>query len=166
MDDKNINENVNEQSENINEPSDKIQFFIPIRIPTVTAQERRVLPSKTGGKPIFFDTPEIANARAKYIAYLGQYKPVNKYLGAVSLRVVWCFQATVKHRHGEWKISKPDTDNMIKLFKDCMTKVGFWKDDAQVAREIQEKRYCDIEGIYVQVSPLDAPLVSMAEKEV
>ena len=45
---------------------------------------------------------------------------------------------------------------MLKLFKDCMTKVGFWKDDAQVASEIIEKRFCDTPGIFVEIFPLSA----------
>ena len=32
------------------------------------------------------------------------------------------------------EVTKPDTDNLQKLLKDCMTKCGFWKDDAQVVR--------------------------------
>ncbi len=45
--------------------------------------------------------------------------------------------------------SKPDTDNLQKLLKDCMTAVGFWKDDAQVASEICEKFWAEVPGIYV-----------------
>ena len=25
-----------------------------------------------------------------------------------------------------WKTSKPDTDNLIKMLKDCMTRTGYW----------------------------------------
>ena len=38
---------------------------------------------------------------------------------------------------------------MQKLLKDCMTAVGFWKDDAQVASEICEKFWAEVPGIYV-----------------
>jgi len=145
----------------------KIEFFLPIQIPTATAQERRVVPGKVSkdGKhtrPLFIDTPELANARGKYLAHLAQHKPEKKLTGPLSMRIVWCFKATHNHRHGAWKASKPDTDNLIKLFKDCMTKVGFWEDDAQVAWELQEKRYSDIEGIFVQIQPLLLPLEEIA----
>lgn len=59
------------------------------------------------------------------------------------------------HRDGEWKTTKPDTDNMIKLLKDCMTRTGFWVDDAQVCSEITEKFWGDVSGIYVMVEQLD-----------
>lgn len=142
-----------------------IEFFLPIKIPTVTAQERRVIPGKNGKRPLFIDTPELANARGKYLAYLGVHKPEEKLTGPLALRIVWCFKATANHYHGSFKTSKPDTDNLIKLFKDCMTKVGFWQDDAQVAWELQEKRYSDIEGIFVQVNQLLTPLERIAKNK-
>lgn len=145
----------------------EVQFFMPIKIPTVTAQERRVLPGKVckDGKhtrPLFIDTPELANARGLYIAHLAQHKPENKLTGPLALRIVWCFKSTKSNPRGSWKMTKPDTDNLIKLFKDCMTKVGFWNDDAQVAWELQEKRYDDIEGIFVQINRLQTPLEGIA----
>ena len=50
--------------------------------------------------------------------------------------------------------NKPDTDNLVKLLKDCMTKVGFWKDDAQVTRDIVEKFWADIPGIYIRIKEM------------
>ena len=55
---------------------------------------------------------------------------------------------------GEYKITKPDTDNLQKLLKDCMTAVRFWSDDAQVASEVVEKFWADIPGIYIRVTEL------------
>ena len=44
-----------------------------------------------------------------------------------------------------------------KLLKDCMTKCGFWKDDAQVVREMVEKRWADEPmGIYIEIMELEA----------
>lgn len=43
----------------------------------------------------------------------------------------------------------PETPLCAKLLKDCMTAVGFWKDDAQVASEICEKFWAEVPGIYV-----------------
>lgn len=39
------------------------EFFMPMTPPTVTAQEHQV--TVRNGKPIFYDTPEIKNAKAK-----------------------------------------------------------------------------------------------------
>lgn len=48
----------------------------------------------------------------------------------------------------------PYMDNLQKLLKDCMTTVGFWKDDAQVTCEIIEKFWADIPGIYIEVEEI------------
>ena len=58
------------------------------------------------------------------------------------------------HANGEWKTTRPDTDNLIKLFKDCMTRTHYWQDDAQVCSEITEKFFGDKPGIYVRVEPI------------
>jgi Holliday junction resolvase RusA-like endonuclease len=53
-------------------------------------------------------------------------------------------------------VTKPDTDNLEKLLKDCMTEVGFWNDDAQVVKEIAEKVWTDEPtGISIEINNLD-----------
>jgi len=68
--------------------------------------------------------------------------------------VKWCFPLSGEHRDGEYRTSKPDTDNLQKLLKDVMTVNGFWKDDAQVASEICEKFWTKIPGIYIAVEEI------------
>ncbi len=75
--------------------------------------------------------------------------------GALRLIVKWCFPITGEHSDGEYKSTKPDTDNLEKLLKDIMTKLGFWKDDAQVASEITEKFYARIPGILIYVEEIE-----------
>ena len=58
------------------------------------------------------------------------------------------------HKDGEYRITKPDTDNLQKMLKDCMTLVGFWKDDALVASEITEKFWAEKPGIYIRIEEL------------
>ena len=81
-------------------------------------------------------------------------KPDEKLSGALRLIVKWLFPIKGKHTDGEYKITRPDTDNLIKLLKDVMTEVGFWNDDAQVASEINEKFYADIPGIYIRIEEI------------
>lgn len=118
----------------------------------MTAQEHKV--SVYTGKPMFYDPPELKRARAKLTAHLAKHVPETKYTGPVQLIVKWCFPITRGHEHGEWKISRPDTDNLQKLLKDCMTKVGYWNDDAQVASEITEKFWAQTPGIYISIMEL------------
>ena len=126
-----------------------MDFFIPLKkIPTVTHQEKRV--TVVNGKPRFYDSESITAARGMFTAYLAQHKPDDPMAGPIRLMTKWQFEGDPG-----WKTTKPDTDNMIKLFKDCMTKCGYWKDDAQVCSEITEKFYGPVEGIYVRVEALE-----------
>jgi Holliday junction resolvase RusA-like endonuclease len=129
----------------------EIEFFMAMIPPTCTHQEHKV--SVVNGKPVFYDPPELKAARSKLTGYLAQYKPEKSFDGGVRLVVKWCFPRG-KHKNGEYRITKPDTDNLQKLLKDCMTACGFWKDDAQVASEIVEKFWAEIPGIYVRVESL------------
>ena len=129
-----------------------MNFFIAIKPPTATAQERKV--KVVNGKPVFYDPPAVKAAKELFSAYLAQHRPPQPLTGGLSLRVLWLFPRGT-HPHGAWRTTKPDTDNLQKLLKDCMTRVGFWEDDAQVAREIIEKRWSDEPcGIYIEIEPL------------
>lgn len=129
------------------------EFFMAMeKVPTVTHQEKAV--HVVNGKPVFYEPPDLKAARSKLMAHLGQHVPDQKYTGPIRLVVKWCFPITGKRRDGEWKTSKPDTDNLNKLLKDCMTAVGFWTDDALVASEIIEKFWASRPGIYIRVEEL------------
>ena len=129
-----------------------MNFFIAMHPPTATAQERKV--KVVNGKPIFYDPPAVKSAKELLSAYLAQHRPPQPMTGGLSLRVLWLFPRGA-HPHGAWRTTKPDTDNLQKMLKDCMTRVGFWEDDAQVAREIIEKRWSDEPcGIYIEIEPL------------
>ena len=130
----------------------KIEFFMPMIPPTTTQQTHQV--TCKGGKPVFYEPAELKAARAKLMAHLGQHVPEKKYTTAVRLVTKWCFPITGKHQNGEPKTTKPDTDNMIKLLKDCMTTLGYWKDDSLVTSEITEKFWAKIPGIYICIEEL------------
>lgn len=129
------------------------QFFMAMIPPTVTAQEHQVTVRK--GRLVFYDTPEIKNAKDKLVAHLAQHKPSEPYAVGIRLIVKWLFPKGSRHKDGEYRITKPDTDNLQKLLKDCMTQTGFWKDDALVASEIVEKFWSDIPGIYIHIEELE-----------
>lgn len=125
----------------------RLAFFMPMLPPTATHQEKKWRAVK--GKPVSYDPPEVAAARAKLTAHLAGYTPARPLEGAVRLLVKWCFPLCGDHCDGEYRITRPDTDNLQKLLKDCMTAAKFWKDDAQVACEICEKFWAKVPGIYV-----------------
>lgn len=124
------------------------EFFMAMKPPTATAQQHKV----TGSH--FYDPPELKAARAKLEGHLAKYIPAKPYTVPVELVTTWCFPVTGKHRDGEYKYTRPDTDNLQKLLKDCMTRCGYWRDDALVCREIVEKFWADTPGIYIRIKEL------------
>lgn len=127
------------------------EFFMAMKPPTCTYQEKQV--HVVNGKPVLYDPPEVRAARQKLTAHLAGHRPTEMYRCGIRLTVKWCFPKG-RHRNGEYRTTKPDTDNLQKLLKDCMTAMGFWKDDALVASEIVEKFWADIPGIYIRIEEL------------
>lgn len=132
----------------------RIEFFLPMKIPTVTNQMHRIGAKKANGQTIIYDTPELKTAKAKFTVNLYGHAPKEPLEGAVRLVTKWLFPISGKHQDGEWKTTKPDTDNLIKLFKDCMAHCGYFVDDAQVASEITEKFWAEKTGVYVCVEEI------------
>lgn len=130
----------------------QIQFFMPMKPPTVTHQQKRT--TTKNGKQYHYEDERLKEARAKLLAHLSKHVPDKPLAGGVRLITKWCYPITGKHQDGDYKLTKPDTDNIIKLFKDVMTDLGFWKDDAQVASELTEKFYSEMPGIYVNIEEL------------
>lgn len=129
-----------------------MQFFLSMDPPTKTQQEHRVGVSKNG-KPFIYEDRELKEVRNKLYKALAKFAPDKPYDKAVRLIVKWCFPRK-KHGDGEYKITKPDTDNLNKMLKDEMTKLGFWTDDALVASEIIEKFWAEIPGIFIRIEEI------------
>lgn len=125
---------------------------MPMKPPTTTHQQKQV--TVKNDKPIFYEPEELKAARSKLMAHLGQHVPDNRIDGGVHLTVKWLFPITGKHVDGEYKITKPDTDNLNKLLKDCMTDLGYWEDDQLVASELIQKFYAETPGIFIQIDRL------------
>jgi len=134
-----------------------IQFFCRMLPPTVTHQEHKVRVVR--GKPHFYEPQELKDARSKLLAHIGPHAPAKPLRGPVRLVVKWLFPIRGKHQDGEWKCTRPDTDNLVKLLKDVMTDAGFWRDDAQVTSEINEKFWSALPGLFVSVEELVPPLL-------
>lgn len=129
-----------------------MEFFMAMIPPTVTHQEKKV--AVVHGKPRFYEPPELLAARAKIMGHLAKHQPEKPYTSGVRLVVKWLFPRG-KRRDGTYRTTRPDTDNLQKLLKDCMTAAGFWKDDALVASEVAEKFWAETPGIYVRIEELE-----------
>lgn len=127
-----------------------IVFDIPGEPPRTTAQQAR---SGTGrnGRHYHYKTERLKAAEAQLIAGMMPHRPKKPLEGALELYVDWRFKAGRGHKPGEPKTTRPDTDNLQKLLKDCLTKCGFWKDDAQVYCEQVMKLWGDAPGIHIEI---------------
>lgn len=134
----------------------KIKFFMEMDPPTATAQEKQVRIIK--GRPMFYEKAAAKKAKEMLIAELTKYKPEQPLQGPIFLQVGWAFpkRKADKFIGNKYKDTKPDTDNLQKGLKDCMTKMGFWNDDAQVAIERVSKWWTsDTPGILIVVEELE-----------
>lgn len=125
-----------------------ISFFLPMKKPpTVTAQEHKI--AVINGKPVVYSPPELSATRNKLKCMLVQYKPKKPLDGSLRLVTKWCYPISGKHFDGEYKNTKPDTDNLVKMLKDVMEELGFYVNDSRVASETIEKFWADVPGIWI-----------------
>ena len=130
-----------------------MEFFMPMDPPTATAQETQVM--VRNGKPVFYKPEKVKAAKQKLVAHLMKHKPDEPFNCGIRLTSLWCFAPHNRNQKpGTYRTIKPDTDNLQKLLKDCMTECGFWRDDALVASETIEKFWADIPGIWIRVEEL------------
>ena len=133
---------------------DSYHFFMAMVPPTATQQEkkwRRIVDPKTGEDRLSsYPSPAWSRARDVLAANLEPHRPSAPIEGPVVLDVTWCFPAK-GHADGAPHVKKPDTDNLQKGLKDVMTKLGWWKDDAQVFSEHVTKLYSSIPGIRIDI---------------
>lgn len=127
-----------------------MKFFLDLVPPTTTHQQKKI--ANRNGKTVVYEPPRLKAARELLALHLKLHRPKEPFAGPVRLMVRWCFPRG-RHKEG-WKTTRPDTDNLQKLLKDCMTDAGFWKDDALVAAETVEKVWADRPGIYIRVEGL------------
>lgn len=127
-----------------------MEFFVHMVPPTVTHQEKSV----NWKARRFYEDDKVKAARQKLSDFIGPHRPTVPYSAGVRLVTKWCFPCGEKHVDGEYRITKPDTDNLQKLLKDVMTQNRFWMDDALVASEIVEKFWARTPGIYIRIEAL------------
>ncbi len=132
--------------------SRRIEFFMPMNPPTMTFQDKQLAIVK--GKPVIFDSAELKAVKVKLRDHLGPHAPEVPFEGAVRVVSKWCFPCEgTEYVNGEYRITKPDADNLGKLLHDLMEKLGFFVNDSQVM-PVPETFWSDVPGIYVCVEEL------------
>ena len=133
-------------------------IYLDIDPPRVTAQQKG---ERVGadGRIHHYTKRRVQEARDLMAVGLMGQAPEEPLEGPVYLSATWVFSRACKPKaRPEWKTTRPDTDNMIKLLKDVMTDCGYWRDDAQVCNEVCRKLWASVarpRGIYIEVGRLE-----------
>ena len=141
----------------------KLSFFIPCNPPKSTAQaSHRIMKRKDGTQFV----GKFANSKGKKVQdelmiLLQQHRPEQAFEGPIELHVSWNYpwrkSEPKKNRARGMKPcdTRPDCDNLLKLLQDCMTRLGFWNDDSQIAQLHFYKWWGDSPGIGITIRRID-----------
>ena len=138
----------------------KDQFYLHFpTMPKGTSQQKRFNHS-TGA---VFKDKKLQNAETEFKLALLPYRPAIPCTRPIKLIVWFAFDTKNKKLWGkpvngeklyEYKATRPDTDNYIKLFKDVMVKTGFFSDDSIIVDEHIIKTYAEKATIMVSYQEL------------
>ena len=116
--------------------------------------------------------PDDAKGWAKLVALQARrYAPDDPLTGPVAVNLTFVFPRPRAHftKKGlrpdapHYHTAKPDRDNLDKLILDVFTRLGFWRDDAQVVRGTVLKLYTSFNyphpGCWVDVASLEGNLL-------
>lgn len=135
-----------------------MRFTIKCIPPKHTAQGgKRILKTKDGrlfiGKKADSKAQQTEN---DLLMLLYPYRPEKPFSGPLKEEIRWIYpyrkSEPKKNRRKEiWCDTRSDCDNLVKMFNDCLTRCGYWIDDAQVAILHFEKLYADEPRIEVNI---------------
>lgn len=130
-----------------------ICFKLDMLPPRTTSQQKGERIVGKGKKAYIhhYQKAKVTAAQNEYIARLLPHRPQEPIKGPVRMTVKFLFKANTKKQHGKPKTTRPDTDNMVKLLKDCMTKCGYWLDDSQVYDERVIKEWSMDPGVVIGI---------------
>lgn len=126
-----------------------MRFFLNIDPPTATSQENKT--AVINGRIMHYKSKGAKQTFSILMKALAPFAPAEPMDGPIRLICEWRFQTGKSHSDNEWKITRPDTDNLQKALKDVMTRLGFWKDDSRVCSELVTKKWSSRPGIWIMV---------------
>ena len=153
-----------------------IDVFIDCTPPTATAQHRKGKAIDAGfrmnkrgkmvakHKLIFFEDGDVKAAREMLTAHFSRHAPLKPLAGPLYLEATWTFNWFAYElpqrkagKLGQWEpsIVKPDTDNLVKMLKDVLEDLGYWKNDAHVSAEYLRRGRGDRPGVHIRIEPYE-----------
>ena len=140
-----------------------MKIFLDIIPPTATSQENKT--AFIGGRLMHYKSKGAKQTFAILEKALRPFVPLKPMDGPIRLRCEWRFPCGKSHKDLEWKISRPDTDNLQKALKDVMTRMGFWVDDSRVCSELVSKIWADRPGIMIVAEEINGEGKAVCEMQ-
>lgn len=149
-----------------------IAFFLPITPPKATSQGAGKRIIVIAGKPMFFKSGKAQGAENDLTLLCSRHIPAQPMEGALCLQIDFTFpwrKSEPQKRLVLGRVphtSKPDCSNLVKMIEDVLTKLGFWKDDSQIASLTVTKAWGDKVGIAVRIDhfPTSIPRTELFTK--
>ena len=133
------------------------EFFIPCVPPRATAQSTTQVFRKPDGTMFLGKNNRGQATRDELFLLLRPFAPKTPFTGTLRVAVAWRYPFNKGARKRDILRGvapcgvRPDCDNLAKLFLDCMTRLGFWIDDAQIFELAFSKLYAARSGIFVRI---------------
>lgn len=135
----------------------RLDFFIMCVPFNTTHQHKKIV--HVGKWSRLADKPELVHARQTYESLLVPSRP-DRPLGGPTILLLefyWPFNKTHSKKFQQSgiapKVTKPDCSNISKMFEDCLVRMGFMEDDAQVCDLAVIKRHSFKTGIRIEIIP-------------
>ena len=140
----------------------QISFILHCIPPKTTHQSSsRIFKNPKTGRMFVGKNKKGAETKNTLVQLLIPHTPEKPLEGALKCVIRWVYpwrkSETKKNRAkgAMWCPTRSDCDNLMKMFGDCLTRLGFWQDDSQVAILHFEKLYSDNPRIEVDIEELE-----------
>jgi len=117
------------------------------------AQPRHRASCRGGFARMYLPSAHPVHDFKRRIMAVAESKTIPRIEGPVRLDLLFAF-AQPKGRRKQFKISKPDLDNLEKAVMDALTDAGVWCDDAQVVEKHSSKMYGIVDATSIFISPI------------
>lgn len=112
------------------------------KIPSGTAQQRKMAVVK--GRIMTYPSKTLEEARRIYARELKKLEKDDPYSGAIKLSIVFGYGTKEKKKiRQQWKTTKPDLDNIAKVFIDSLMHHGFIEEDSNIVQLSLTKHWDD-----------------------
>ena len=131
-----------------------MRFWIACNPPRSTAQSQKRIGMR-GKIPMMYTTAKGKAQEADFMSLLHPFRPVKPYDGSLRLGISYCLpllgteKKAIREKGWTTHAKRPDSDNISKMFCDCMGKLLFYTDDSRIVHLSFKKYRSESPGIGV-----------------